>query len=184
MSVTVVVNKSASCSPSRIFVQQSGVLSDIGKSPIAIVAIQLVLAEVGAKQIFEAVVIVVSNANTCCPTCIAKAGSFGNIRERSITIIFIQAIGRFRRGAFDFRAAKQKNIDPAVIVVIDESATTAGRFEDVIFRIGTAVNDRRGQPSGDGYIDEMCVERFSGWSWFGLGFHRAWCHSLPQQVAG
>src|SRR6266699_4839295 len=117
VSVTVVVDKSASCSPSRIFVQQSGVLSDVGKSSITVVAIQLVLPEVGAKQIFEAVIVVVSNANTRCPAGIAKTGFFGNIRESSITIVFIQAIGRFRRGTFDFRAAKQKNIHPAVVVV-------------------------------------------------------------------
>src|SRR5438876_7428720 len=110
MSVTVVVDKSASGSPSRIFVQQSGVLGDVGKSSITIVAIQLILPEVGAEQIFEAVVVVVSNANTRCPACIAKTGFFGNIRESSITIIFVQAIGRFRRGTFDFRAATQKNV--------------------------------------------------------------------------
>src|SRR5437870_12496693 len=98
MPVTVVIDKSASCSPTRIFVQQSGGLSDIGESSIAIVAIQLVLSEVGAKQIFEAVIVVVSDANTRCPTCIAKAGFFGNIRESSITIIFVHAIGCFRRG--------------------------------------------------------------------------------------
>ena len=184
MSVTVVVDKSASCSPSRIFVQQSGVFSDIGKSSIAIVAIQLVLSEVGAKQIFEAVVVVVSNANARCPACIAKAGFFGHIRESSITIVFVQAIGCFRRGAFDRRAAKQEDIHPAVVVIVNESATAARGFEDVIFRISMAVNNGRGQPGRGGYINEVCVERSSGGSWFGLGFHRARGHSLPQQVAG
>src|SRR6266536_4239362 len=172
MSVAVVVNKSAPCSPSRAFVQQSGVLSDIGKSSVAIVAIQLVLAEVGAKQIFKAVVVVVSNANPRCPACVSKTSSFRNVRESSITIILIQTISRFRRGAFDFRAAEKKNIHPAVVVVIDESATTAGRFKNVIFKIRTAVDDGRGQSGGGGYINKMCVERFPRWSLFGLGLYR------------
>src|SRR6266700_1383248 len=179
MSVTVIVDKSASCSPSRIFVQQPGVLGDVGKSYITSVAIQLVLPEVGAKQIFEAVVVVVSNANTRCPACIPKAGFFGHIRESSITIIFVQAIGCCGRGAFDCRAAKQKNIHPAVVVVVNESATTAGGFENIVFGFGIAVNHRRGETSRRRHIYEMCVERASRWSWFGLGLHRSRCRSLP-----
>src|SRR6266496_19956 len=179
MTVSVVVNKSAACSPSRVFVQQSRVLSDIGKSSVAIVTVQLVLPEVGTKQIFEAVVVVVSNANPGCPARVAKACFIGDICKRAIAIVLVEAISRFRRGAFDFRAAEKKNIHPAVVVVINESATTAGRFKNVIFKIRTAVDDGRGQSGGGGYINKMCVERFPRWSWFGLGLYRARRHSLP-----
>src|ERR1019366_2771674 len=62
--VPVVVHKSAAAAESRLGVQQAGLLRHIGESAIAVISIQAILAVITEKEILEAIVVVVSNANT------------------------------------------------------------------------------------------------------------------------
>src|SRR5205807_7812688 len=54
---------------------------------------------------------------------------------------------------------KQKNIHPTIVVVVNESATTAGRFQNVFVGISTTVDDRCLQPRPRRHIYEMSIER-------------------------
>ena len=111
-----------------------GLPGHIGKCAIAIVAVEPVLSEVGAEDVVEAVVVVVGDANSIGPACRLQAGLFGDVRESAVTVIFVQAVRRFGRIAVQARSRKQKNIHPAIIVVINEGASATIGLQDVFLR--------------------------------------------------
>src|SRR5204863_8991742 len=97
---------------------------------VAIISIELVLAEIRDEQILEAIVVIIANANAGCPAGIAQAGFFSHIRKGSVAIIFIQTIGGPWRSAFDLGATKYEDVHPAIIVVVEESTAAACRFKN------------------------------------------------------
>jgi len=126
------------------------------------------LPEIGDKQIFKAVVVVVANTDARRPTDVAQAGLVGDVSEGPIAIVPVQTVCGPNWRAFELCPAQKKNVDPSVIVVVNECAAAAGCFENVVFRVGIAINDRSGQASSGGYVDEMCVKRPARWSRLGL----------------
>ena len=69
MKVQPAPNRIPSCSQPRL-------LCHIGEGAVAVVAVKLVLAVVGEKQIFEAIVVVVANANADSPAGIPQSCFF------------------------------------------------------------------------------------------------------------
>src|SRR5580693_4541569 len=61
--IPVVVKKTASRAPARLFVPQTGDLRHISKRAIPIVAIEPILTKVCTENIFESVVVVVANTD-------------------------------------------------------------------------------------------------------------------------
>jgi hypothetical protein len=83
--------------------------------------IERVLAPVSDEDIFEAVVIIVAYRNGTSPPGPFKTGFDGDIGESSIAIVLIQPIGCARRCAIQASAAKDKNVEPAVVVEIEKA---------------------------------------------------------------
>src|SRR5579872_1394890 len=158
MAVAVIVHKAATCAPSSVRVQQPRGLGDIRKSAVAVVAIKAVLSEIGAENVLESVVVVISDANTVSPAGGMQSGLFSHVGKRSIAVVFVQAVRGFGRSAIESGSAEQKNVDPAIIVVIDKGAAAAVRLKDIFLAVDAAVDGRLMQSSGLGNIYEMRIE--------------------------
>ena len=95
--IPVVVQETASRSPAGLIVPKAGTLGYVGKRPIAVVSIETVLAEVGAKNILESVVVVVTDANAGRPARCLQTGFLGDVGEGAVAIVLVKAIGGVRR---------------------------------------------------------------------------------------
>src|SRR5437588_11338073 len=156
--VTVVIQEATSGSPSRLLVQKPRGFGHIAESSVAIVAIEDILSVVSAKDIFKAVVVVVSDANRGSPIGRSQASLFRDISECPVTIVLIEPVGRVDRRTFQPCPREQENIHPAVIVIIKESTAAAGGLQDVLLALNTSIDHRRVQPCGRSHIDKVCVE--------------------------
>src|SRR5436305_7279027 len=123
MSVAVIIDEAAPGAPAFLVVPKSGRLGYIREGPITVVAVQNVFTEIRAEHIIEAVVIVVSNADSGCPANASQSSFVGNVGKCTIAIVLIKAISRPFGPTFEPGAGKNKNVHPAVVVVIDEGAT-------------------------------------------------------------
>jgi hypothetical protein len=120
-------------------------LRNIGKGAVSIVVIKLVLAVVGEEQVFEPVVVVVTDAHPDCPAGIPQARFFRYILECAIAIIFEEPVGCAGRHGFQGSAAKNENVHPAIVVVVEEGASAAHLLDDVGHGLWHPVIHRRGQ---------------------------------------
>src|SRR4029077_18883866 len=122
-----------------------GFFADVGKGAVAIVVIEHVLSVVGDVEVFEAVVVIVPHANTLAPAGVSQARLFSHIGERAVVIVAVEmAGGSFAGGeAFQFRTVHEKNVGPAVIVIIEDGDAGPGRLNDIFLRVFTTENDRR-----------------------------------------
>ena len=67
----------------------AGLLRDIGKGAVAVIVVELVLAIVGKKQIFEPVVVVVAYANADSPAGIPQSSFLGDVFECTVAIVLV-----------------------------------------------------------------------------------------------
>src|SRR5260370_4982024 len=143
MTIAVVIQKSTSGSPShRPRFPESGLLGHIRKSAVAIIAVEAILSVIGTEDVVEAVIVVIGDTHTVCPTHGSESCLIGHIRKRSVAIILIEAIGRFGRIALQPPAGKQQDIHPSVVVVINESATAPVRLHNVFLAVHSSIDDR------------------------------------------
>ncbi len=142
VAVAVVVDECAARVPARAFARHAGFLADIGESAVAVVVIENVLAEVGDEQIVPAIVVVVADANALSPAGVRDAGLRGHVGESAVAIIAKKMRSRLAAGgkAFQPRAVHEKNIEPAVVVVIVEGDAAARGFQQIFVFVLAAEN--------------------------------------------
>ena len=133
---------------------QVSLLGHVGEGAVAVVAVELVLAVVGEKQIFEAVVVVVANADADGPAGIPQARFFRHVFERAVAIVLVEPVRRIRRNGFEGSSAEDEDVHPAVVVVVEEGAAAAHLFDDVGNRFRNTVVHLRGQARACGDISE------------------------------
>src|SRR6266851_4733663 len=170
MAITVVVQKTAPGAPSRLIVPEAGSLGHIGKGSVPIVAVEVILSEAGAEDVFESVVVVIADAHRRGPVHRPQSRFVRNVGKRTVTIVLVEVVSRTRRGAFQASAGEQENIHPAIVIVVEESAATACGFQNVLLAFHTSVDRGRGQSRGGSDIHEVGVERTSRRSGPGYGF--------------
>ena len=182
--ITVVVQETASRAPPRLIVQEPGSLRDIGEGAITIVAVENVLSEVGAEHVFKSVVIVVPDADAGGPTNGMETRLLRNIRERPVAIVLVQAVSRFGGSGLNTSATEQKYIHPAVVVVVNECTSAAGRLQNVFLTLDAPVDCGRTQSGGGRYVDKVRVERAArrGLPYHGLSLVSR--YTLPQCLFG
>ena len=113
-----------------------------------------------------------------------QAGLFGNVSEGAIAIIFVEAVGGARRSALEQGPGEEKDIHPAVIVVVNEGAATAVGLQNVFVDLSTTVNGGRVKSGGGGYVGEMRVKRAPGRRLAGHGLGCVPAHALGEGAAG
>ncbi len=170
MAVAIVIHERATSAKPRLVTQKTSGFGDVGESAVAVVAVKRVLAEVGAKNVLEAIVVEVADADSASPADRMQTGFFGDVGECTVAVIFVEAIGGALGSAAEASAGENEQIHPAVIIVIDESAAASGGFDDVLFDFEVAVNYRSAESGGGGDVHEAGVEGTPGRSGPWQGF--------------
>ena len=98
-----------------------------------------------------------------------ESGLRGNVGEGSVVIVAIEVVGGSFAGrkAFERGAVDEKNVRPAVVVVVEDGHAGAGGFDDVFLGVHAA-KGVRGRESGFGGDVYEVRDRFS----VGLGILR------------
>src|SRR5450755_2178392 len=104
MAVAIIVQECAPGTPTRrtIF-PKAGLLGHVGKRAISIVAVEAVLSEVGAEDIVETIVVIVSDANGVRPANGPQARFIGHVRERAVAVVLIEPVGSLGRVSLEAR---------------------------------------------------------------------------------
>ncbi len=129
--------------------------------------IEDIFSVVSYEEVVPAVVVVVADANALSPARVGDPSFRGNVGESAVAIVAKKMRDRFVAGgkAFQTRAVYDKNIQPAVVVVIVEGDATAGGFEQVFILVLSAEDGFDVQPgfAGDVYkIDAKIGGRRGG----------------------
>ncbi len=157
MAIPVVVHKGAAGPPSGPVAGQAGFLGYVGERPVAVVVIEDVLSVIGNEEVFEAVVVVVAHADTLSPARPGHPCLLGYVGESPVAVVLEEVAGRFlaRREAIQAPAIHQEDIEPAVVVVVEERRPAAGGFEQVLVFLLVAEQGLCIQASFTGYVNEL-----------------------------
>src|SRR5205807_10541569 len=175
--VAVVIGEGAAGAPIFSAARNMRFFADVGERAVAVVVIENIFAVVGDIKIFEAVIVVVTDAHALSPAGVSQARFFGDIGERAVVIVVVEVArrGLARRQGFQLGAVHDKNIRPAVVVVVKNGDARSRRFNDVFFCVFTAKNYWCNEPGLLRDIGEM-HDRFAvctlGFGSVGLG--RVW----------
>src|SRR4051812_49884505 len=98
----------------------------------------MILAPRRHEQIVVSVVVVVGAAGRLPPAGLHDAGPRGDVLERAVPAIAIEMTGRSLTSSepFEHRAVDNEEVEPAVAVDVENGDATAGRFEEVLVRLG------------------------------------------------
>jgi hypothetical protein len=137
--------------------------------------VEAVLAVVGDVEVFPSVVVIVADADALAPAGRGQTRLGGDVGEGAVVIVVIQAVGRALPGgkSFELRAIHQKDVRPAVVVIVENCDAGSGGFDDVFFAVDAAESVLRGEAGFLGQVDEG---RNRG------GRRRGWLRLLPAQV--
>ena len=126
--------------------------------------IQDVLAKVSQEQIIVAVVIVIADADAVTPARMAESRFLGHIGESAVAIVVIEVICRFLAGgkSLVLGAVQQEDIEPAIVVVIEEGDSTTVGLHDVLLRVFVTVNGGSGKAGARRDVSESHRKRPAG----------------------
>jgi hypothetical protein len=123
-----------------------------------IVVVKAVLPEVGDVNVGPPIVVVVSDGNAESPPIVGDPGLLGDVCEGAVVVVVEQ--GCMRRRSFSIQSGfgasvNEIDIQPAVIVVVQQSYTGADRFQNVsLLRRAHLV-----PPSGEAGLDSDVFKR-------------------------
>src|SRR5205814_456719 len=141
-AVAIVVDESAASVPALPGAGDASFFADVGEGAVAVVVVEDVFPEVRDEEIVEAVVIVIADADALSPAGMKQAGFGGDVGESAVAIVFEKMIGGFLAGGktFEAPAVDEKNVQPAVVVIIVEGDAAAGGFEKIFIFVLAAEN--------------------------------------------
>ncbi len=172
-SVAVVIHEGASAAEAGPGMKQTCFLSHVGEGAIAVVAIEAILAVVGEEEILEAVVVVVSDANALRPSDVDQAGLDGDVSERAVAVVLVEAVGGVGRSVLEAPATQDEDVHPSVVVVVEEGAAGRHGLDDVGEAVRLAAYGRLSETSGVCNVNEA-----------GEGSERFWRARRSDDLAG
>src|ERR1700685_1866269 len=107
-----------------------GLLGNVCKGAVPVVVIQNALAVLRHIEIGKTVTVVIANRHSLPITSSRHPSFFGDVAERAIAIVAVKSIadGLCRSKEVALSAVNKINIHPAVIVVVEKSATRSRSF--------------------------------------------------------
>jgi hypothetical protein len=116
----------------------------------------------GDVDVFPAVIVVVADGHAVSPAAKIQPGLRRHIGERAVMIVVIEARRMALAGlvVLDRRAVNQKDVHPAVVVVVERSRAAALGFNDVKLFPAAAVQVKV-DASGAGNVNECRCRRYS-----------------------
>ena len=121
------------CSTARVAAMRPAGRGDVVEASVALVSIEPVLAPVGDEQIVVAVVVVVAGAAPW-PQPLAQPGARRDVLERAVAAIAIEVVRRLLalRKSLQRGAVHEKDVDPAVAVVVEGGGAGARGLDQVL----------------------------------------------------
>src|SRR5579864_5065967 len=145
-SVVVDVNPGGGDGPQgailRVGFVETGPGGDVGKRSVAVVVIQRVAIDACYENVLIPVIVVVSDRDAGVIACPFEASLFRDVGEVSFAIVLEEAVvvlGRIFFQRLEVSAVGEKDIELAVIVVIEDSDTSGHRFRSVMLGAFVAV---------------------------------------------
>ena len=139
--IAVIIHKGAPGAPACVaLIEQTRLPRHIRKGAIAVVAVKSVLTVVGDEDVFKTIVVVIRYSNSAGPACAAKARLIGNIGEGSIPIVLVEPICRRRSVTFQSRSRQEEDVQPTIVVIVQEGHTAANGFQYVGLLVNAAVD--------------------------------------------
>ena len=160
----------------------AGLLCDVGEGPVAVVVVQVVAAELGDVEVFEAVIVKVADGNAHAVADALEAGLLGDVFEGTVLALMVEAVPVPRAGLLgdkslrsrvgDGRAIDEEEIKQAVVVEIEGCDAGAHRLEEVLqggVRGNSGESDAGllggvGEVAGSGGRDRGCLGEGEGGS--------------------
>ena len=123
-----------------------------------------VLAVVADEEIVEAVVVIIADAHGLSPAGVGEAGLERHIGEGAIAIIFEEVTDRLLSFGETFQAPPidQKDIEPAIVVVIVEGDAASRGFEEILIFFYAAKDGLGVEACLPGHVGEADSERAAG----------------------
>ncbi len=163
MPVAIVIDERAAGAPLRRREDQAGFARDVGKGAVAVVAEEDVLIPIGEEEVVEAVVVVIADGTRPTPSRGAPDPDFAvtSVKVPS-RLIHVESIACAGGCCAEARAAEHQNVEPAIMIVIEESDAAAVGLEDVAFGIDVSVDAGRSQAGVVRNVGELRIKRQSG----------------------
>ena len=144
VAVTVVVYKTATgVPPSRWTVLlKAGLLRNIGERPVSVVVVKDDSTPISHDQIVISVVVIISDAAPLAPSRSKQSSFLRYVRKGPIAVIVKQKVRRLmlRRDALKSRPIHHKDVQPAIVVVIEKGNTTSRFLQEPALVGATAEN--------------------------------------------
>ena len=135
----------------------AGFSGHINEFAVAEVLPEGTVAPVGDEEIVEAVIVEIANAAAATPPGASDAGFAGDVGKSAVAIVFVETADGAGRGddlIFETGAVGEEDVEPAVVVVIDESGAATGGFEKVFIALFAAVDGFGAEAGFAGDVDE------------------------------
>ena len=115
----------------------------ITECTVPVVVVEDVLAIVGDKEVEIAVVVVVADADSLSPAMPDQPSLLGDVGKGSVSIVLIEVVGRLQAlgKIFYSPAIDDEDVEPAIVVVVEESDSAPSRRQQKIF--GSRDGDER-----------------------------------------
>ena len=148
MAIAIIVDERTTSPPRFPRSGDAGLFRDLSEHSILVVK-KPVLAVVRDVEVFPTVVVIVADANALSPARCGESGLNGHVGECAVMVVSIETIARTLPGrkSFEPGAIYEKNVRPAVVVVIEDGDASACGLDDVFLGIKAAENIRRGEAS-------------------------------------
>ena len=182
--VAIVVDPGAAGAPAALLVEEAGPLGDVAEGAVAVVVVEHVLSPIRDEDVVEAVVVVVADSDGRGPSGPPQARFVGHVGERTVAIVFVEAVGGLLGICIEPGTREEQNIQPAVVVVVQKRTAATRRLENVGALLGIAVNRRLGEACLAGDIGETRMEGQAGGFGAPLRTHVAGRRPLGRQRRG
>ena len=110
-------------------------LGPLLKPAVALVVEQKISAKAGDQDVGPSIVVVIGDGNAHAPSESRQAGLHGHIDKDLFSPIFVKSDYRIASltKTLQGAAADQKDVEPSIAVVVDEGASAADGFDNIVF---------------------------------------------------
>jgi hypothetical protein len=117
---------------------------NILKGSVTFISIKLVFAPVAHKEVLEAIIVIVPDANPLSPTALHKTRLPGDVFKGTVSFIPVQVIDRLLAigKSFEGITVHLEDVQPAVVVIIEKSHAAARRFQKIFVALLASKNCR------------------------------------------
>src|SRR6185503_13307515 len=129
----------------------SGFLGNVGEGSIVIIVVKAILPKIRNVDVGPSVVVIISDGNAESPALIGYPGVIGHVAKRPIMIVVEQRGARCWRltvQSGEGRAVDKVNIQPTIVVIIQEPYAGADGLENGFLLRGTGTMMKSVQASG------------------------------------